>query len=94
MRKKLNASVKLGKSTLRAFCELRFGWLDEEAWMDDENNYAVVGGCIPLKWGDGEVFGYVLVSGGPHECDHQIAAEAMGSVLGVDVPVVEPVVEE
>lgn len=86
MRKKLNACRKLGVSTLRAFCELQEGKLEKQPWMDDEGNYALNGGCVPLKYTSGEIFGYLLISGGHHEQDHQIGANALAAILNIQIP--------
>lgn len=86
MNKKLNTCHKTGVSSLRAALEFEFGIRKSGAWTGDEGNYALCGGCIPVKLKNGDTAGYVIVSGLPHEQDHQLAADAMAGHLGIKIP--------
>ena len=86
--KKLNASREAGISTLRLFCEISSGERPKPAYLENAGNYAMDGGCVPMRTRDGRVFGWVLASGGPHEEDHEVATRANAQFLGIEVPAV------
>ena len=89
MTKKLNVCDKTGVSSLRTALEYEFGVKEPREWAKDEGNYALVGGCIPIKLKDGEIKGYAMVSALPHQLDHQLIADAMAAMLGVEIPSVQ-----
>ncbi len=86
MDKKLNVSRRTGVSSLRAALEFAYGVRPKEPWTENENNYALVGGCVPVRLKSGEIAGYALISALPHEQDHQLVADAMADILGVGIP--------
>ena len=88
MTKKLNVCNKTGVSSLRTALEIKFGAKEPE-WAKDEGNFALVGGCIPIKLKNGEIKGYAMVSALPHQLDHQLIADAMAKMLGVEIPSIQ-----
>lgn len=88
MRRKLNVSLATGVSSLRAYLEIKNNMRDI-SWAGREKEYAACGGCFPIKDTQGILLGHVLVSGLPHQEDHQLIADAMARMLGVNIPKVE-----
>lgn len=86
MDKKLNVSRKTGVCSLRAALEFKYGVRKKEPWTAIEDNYALVGGCFPIRLKSGEIAGYALVSALPHEQDHQLVADSMADFLAVSIP--------
>lgn len=86
LNKKINVSQKCGVSSLRAALEFEYGVRKKEPWIEDENNYALCGGCIPIRLKNGYIAGYALASALPHERDHQLIADAMADYLKVNIP--------
>ncbi len=86
MQKKLNTVYKTGMSSLRSLIEIEYGERKREAWCDDEGQYALCGGCIPIRLKDYSITGYLLISNLEHEYDHQLAADALALIAGVDIP--------
>lgn len=86
MDKKLNTARETGLSTLRLFSEVQAGLREAPACLEYPRSYAIEGGCVPMRTEDGHVFGYMLVSGSPHEYDHEIIVRSLARFLGVDVP--------
>lgn len=86
MDKKLNVCRKTGVSSLRAALEFVYGVREKEPWTANEGNYALVGGCIPIRLKSGELAGWALVSALPHEQDHQLIADAMADFLTISIP--------
>jgi uncharacterized protein (UPF0303 family) len=86
MNKKLNTARETGLSTLRLYAEIQAGTRQAPAFLANKASYATEGGCVPMRTGDGHVFGYVLTSGAPHICDHEVATRAIARFLGREVP--------
>ncbi len=86
MNKKLNGCLITGVSSIRATLEREYGIRKTEEWMKNEGNYALCGGCIPVRLKSGDIAGYAMVSALPHETDHQLVADAMAEFLGVQIP--------
>ena len=86
MDKKLSASRLSGVSSILTLVEVAMGLRPMEPEYEKENDFALCGGCFPLKNAGGKVIGYVLTSGLPHECDHQLIADALSEFLGKEVP--------
>ena len=86
MQKKLNTVKKTGVSSLRSMLEVEYGQRERESWCAQTGQYALCGGCIPIWLENGSVAGYAIVSNLPHECDHQLLADAMAEVLGIKIP--------
>jgi len=85
MRRKLAVSRRTGMSSLRACLEEKAGAAilpEDEARRAD---LAVCGGCFPLRMRDGELRGYLLVSGLHHQEGHQVIADALAARLGTRV---------
>ena len=86
MDKKLNTCRMTGVSSIRSLVEVAEGLRPMEPEFEFENNFALCGGCFPLKNAEGKTIGYALCSGLPHECDHQLVADALSELLGVQIP--------
>lgn len=86
MRKKLNTCRMTGVSSLRTLVEVAEGLRPMEPEFEVENNFALCGGCFPLRNASGKLLGYALCSGLPHQCDHQLVADALAELLGVEIP--------
>lgn len=86
MDKKLNTCRMTGVSSIRSLVEVAEGIRPMEPEFENENNYALCGGCFPLKNKAGKLLGYVLCSGMPHACDHQLIMDSLAELLGVEVP--------
>lgn len=86
MDKKLNAARETGMPTLRLYAEVHTGVREAPDFLPDESSYAIDGGCVPLCTRDGRIFGWFLVSGAPHQYDHEIAVRSIARLLNVDAP--------
>ena len=86
MDKKLNTCRATGASSIRSLVELAEGIRPMESEFENEGDYALCGGCFPLRNAAGKLLGYVLSSGMPHECDHQLIVDALAEFLNVSVP--------
>jgi uncharacterized protein (UPF0303 family) len=89
MAKKLNVCMKTGASSLLSALEFEHGGKECPQWAEEEGNYALVGGCIPIRLKDGEIKGYAMVSALEHQMDHQLIADAMAGMLGINIPSIE-----
>ncbi|MGI6005600.1 MAG: heme-binding protein [Christensenellales bacterium] len=87
MAKKLNGSRKTGRSSFANYLELR-GKQEEYPWIEQVGNYALCGGCFPIRLKGGVLAGFVMCSGLKHEMDHQLLVDALSEVLGVPAPTV------
>ena len=85
MDKKLNTCRLTGMSSMRTLVETAESAYPMEPEFEIENNYALCGGCFPVRNIAGKVTAYVLCSGMPHECDHQLIADALSEYLGVKI---------
>ncbi len=86
MDRKLATSRLTGKSSLRSYVDAESGRADA-GWAGREDNFATCGGCFPVFMKDGRApFAHVLVSNLEHQADHQIIADAMALLLGVEIP--------
>jgi len=86
MDKKLNTCRATGVSSIRSLVEVAEGLRSLEPEFEIDGDYALCGGCFPLRNAAGKLLGYVLASGLPHECDHQLIADSLSEFLGVPVP--------
>ena len=86
MDKKLNTCRATGVSSLRSMLELAEGVRPMEPEFENQNNFALCGGCFPLRTAAGKLLGWALCSGLPHYCDHQLIADALAEFLGADIP--------
>ena len=85
MDKKLSTSRLSGVSSILTLVEVAMGLRAMEPEYEKENDFALCGGCFPIKNAAGKVIGYAQSSGMPHECDHQLIADALAEYLGVEV---------
>ena len=86
MDKKLSTSRMSGMSSLRTLMEVAEGNIPCEKEFEIENDYALCGGCFPLRRTDGRLIGYVESSGMAHQRDHQLIADALAELLNIKVP--------
>lgn len=85
MDKKLHTSRISGVSSIQTLVEVAMGLRAMEPEYENENDFALCGGCFPLKNAAGKLIGYAQSSGMPHECDHQLIADALSEFLGVEI---------
>ncbi len=83
---KLNTVRETGISTLRLFCEIMGGLREAPGFLENLSNYAVDGGCVPLRTNSGSIFGYMIASGNDHQYDHEVAVLAIAAFLKVGIP--------
>jgi len=86
MDKKLSASRLSGVSSILTLVEVAMGLRPMEPEFECEGDYALCGGCFPLRNAAGRLMGYALASGLPHECDHQLLVDALSEYLKIEVP--------
>ena len=71
---------------IRSLVEVAEGLRPMEPEFENDGDYALCGGCFPLRNAAGKLLGYVLASGLPHECDHQLIADGLAEFLGKEIP--------
>ena len=86
MDKKLSTCRMTGVSSILTLVEVAEGLRPMEPEFENENDFALCGGCFPLRNAAGRLLGYALCSGLPHECDHQLIADALAELLGREIP--------
>ena len=86
MDKKLSTCRMSGVSSIRTLVEVAEGLRPMEPEFENENDFALCGGCFPLRNADGKLLGYALCSGLAHECDHQLIVDALAELLGREIP--------
>ena len=86
MDRKLAVSRMTGVSSILTLVEVAEGLRPMEPEFENENDFALCGGCFPLRNGSGKLLGYALCSGLAHECDHQLIADALAELLGREIP--------
>ena len=86
MDKKLNTSRASGVSSIRTMVELGEGLRQPIPEFDVDNNFALCGGCVPVRTPQGRLLGYAQSSGMRHEQDHQLIIDALSEYLGIEVP--------
>lgn len=86
MDKKLNTCRASGVSSIRTLVEIGEGKRAMEPEFENENDYALCGGCWPVRDHQGKLLGYVESSGMSHERDHQLLIDAVAELLNVEVP--------
>lgn len=89
MDKKLNTARLSGMSSLRTLIEVAEGNIPCEKEYETENDFALCGGCFPLRKPNGRLIGYAECSGMAHQRDHQLIADALAELLGIQVPGIE-----
>ena len=86
MDKKLNTCRVSSVSSIRTLVETAEGVRPMEPEFENVNDFALCGGCFPLRNAAGKLLGYALCSGLDHECDHQLIADALAELLGLEIP--------
>lgn len=86
MNKKLNTCRMTSVSSIRSLVEVAEGLRPMEPEFEKEDDFALCGGCFPLRNAAGKLLGYALCSGLAHECDHQLIVDALAELLGREIP--------
>ena len=89
MDKKLNTCRMTGVSSIRSLVEVAEGLRPMEPEFENVNNFALCGGCFPIRNAAGKLLGYTLCSGMPHWMDHQLMMDALCEYLKVEAPAIE-----
>jgi len=89
MDKKLHTCRISGVSSILTLVEVAEGLRPDEPEFDLINDFALCGGCFPLRNTSGKLLGYVLCSGMKHWMDHQLIADALNEYLQADAPAIE-----
>ena len=89
MTKKLNTSRMTGVSSILTLVEAAEGVRPMEPEFEEENDFALCGGCFPLRNASGKLLGYALASGLPHWQDHQLIVDSLAEFLQKEIPVIE-----
>lgn len=86
IRRKANVTLESWKSSLRMMLELQLSDRSAEEFGWSAADYVLAGGCFPIRVRGTGVVGTLTVSGLPQTHDHQVAADALASYLGIAVP--------
>jgi uncharacterized protein (UPF0303 family) len=89
MTKKLNTSRMTGVSSILSLVEVTEGVRPDEPEFDRVDDFALCGGCFPLRNAAGKLLGYALASGLPHWQDHQLIVDSLAEFLKKEIPVIE-----
>jgi len=89
MDKKLNTCRMTGVSSILSLVEVAEGKRAMEPEFEIENDFALCGGCFPIRNAAGKLLGYTLCSGMPHWKDHQLMMDALCEYLKADAPAIE-----
>ncbi|MBQ8506889.1 MAG: heme-binding protein [Clostridia bacterium] len=89
MDKKLNTCRITGVSSILSLVEVAEGARAMEPEFEIEDDFALCGGCFPIRNRAGKLLGYTLCSGMPHWMDHQLMMDALCEYLRVDAPAIE-----
>lgn len=89
MTKKLNTCRMTGVSSILTLVEVAEGVRPMEPEFEEENDFALCGGCFPLRNQAGKLLGYALASGLPHWQDHQLIVDSLAEFLQKEIPVIE-----
>jgi uncharacterized protein (UPF0303 family) len=86
VRRKSAVVMENWKSSLRVMLEMHLSGRTLAEFGLDAEEYALSGGCFPIRLRGQGVVGTVTVSGLPQTHDHQTAVDAVAAYLGVEVP--------
>ncbi len=86
MDKKLNTCRISGVSSIRTLVEIGEGKRPMEIEFENENDFALCGGCWPVRNHQGKLLGYVEASGMTDDRDHQLIIDAVAELLNIEVP--------
>lgn len=89
MTKKLNTCRMTGVSSILTLVEVAEGTRPMEPEFEEENDFALCGGCFPLRNAAGKLLGYALASGLPHWQDHQLIVDSLAEFLKKEIPCIE-----
>lgn len=89
MQKKLNGCMQTGNSSFMNYLKIEgLDKMDEFPWAKNQGSFALRGGCVPIRLKDGSTKGFCMVSGLIQAQDHQLVADALASLLGVEIETV------
>jgi len=79
--RKIRAARLLNSSTLRLRLEAAVSGRNPADWLEPYQ-YAIAGGCFPIRVAGGAIVGTATVSGLPDVQDHNLVVEAIEAFLG------------
>ena len=88
MRRKVNSGKRSGISSLHLCLQVAYG-VQNPDWLQRKESYVACGGCWPVRVKGQDPFAYILVSGLPHQMDHQIIVDVLSEYLGVETGSIE-----
>ncbi|HNW86104.1 MAG TPA: heme-degrading domain-containing protein [Candidatus Limiplasma sp.] len=86
IRRKMNVTAENWKSSLRVTLEISQSERTLDEYGLKAEDYALSGGCFPIRLRGQGMIGTVTVSGLPQTHDHQTVVDAMAQFLGISVP--------
>lgn len=86
MDKKLNVCQETRVSSLRSLIEIAEQKRNMPSSFTNDHNYALCGGCFPIRDSEDQLHGWIIASGMTHWYDHQIIADALAAFLNVRIP--------
>jgi uncharacterized protein (UPF0303 family) len=86
IRRKMAMVMENGKSSLRTMLEMHLSGRTLTEFGLNAEDFALSGGCFPIRLRGQGVVGMVTVSGLPQTHDHQTAADAVAAYLSVAAP--------
>ena len=86
IRRKMNVTAENWKSSLRVTLEISQSERTLDEYGLKAEDYALSGGCFPLRLRGQGMIGTVTVSGLPQTHDHQTVVDAMAQFLDISVP--------
>jgi len=86
IRRKTNVALENWKSSLRVSLEVSQSGRTLDDYGLKAEDFALSGGCFPIRLREQGVVGTVTVSGLPQTHDHQMAADAIAQFLGLNIP--------
>lgn len=89
MRRKFNTASLLEESSFQAAVANAISGGKVADHGLSEEDYKFVGGAFPIRIKNSGILMIAIVSGLPHEKDHQFAADCIAKYLGVEIPKVE-----
>jgi len=80
--RKIRAARLLNASTLRLRLEAKSTGRNPADWLEP-HQYAIAGGCFPIRVAGGAIVGTATVSGLPDVQDHELVVEAIEAYLSM-----------
>lgn len=86
IRRKMNVTLENWKSSLRVTLEMRLSGRTLEEYGLSVEEFALSGGCFPIRVRGMGVIGTLTVSGFPQTHDHQLAVDSLAAFLNLSAP--------